>query len=131
MPHVITSLCLREGGCKEVCPVDCIVPGKPESEWPWYYIDPDACIDCAACVLECPFGAIFPESEVPAGFVAKEGQRISRPSGNEPFEDVDHFKQPIHLGHTILLHAGDIVDMRPDIEMNRKFFQEGPGYSAK
>jgi len=131
MPHVITSLCLREGGCKEVCPVDCIVPGKPESEWPWYYIDPDACIDCGACVTECPYGAIFPDSEVPAALSAKEGQRISRPSGTEPFKDVDHFKQPIHLDHTFLLHAGESIDLRPDIEWNRKFFQEGPGYAAK
>ena len=34
MPHVITSLCLRDGGCQTVCPVECIVAGKPEDKWP-------------------------------------------------------------------------------------------------
>ena len=27
MTHIITSLCLRDRGCIEVCPVECIVPG--------------------------------------------------------------------------------------------------------
>ena len=45
MTHVITSLCLRDGGCVTVCPVECIVPGKPVEEWPLFYIDPDTCID--------------------------------------------------------------------------------------
>ena len=29
------------------------------------YIDPEECIDCGACVPECPVEAIFPEEEVP------------------------------------------------------------------
>ncbi len=65
MTHVITDLCLRDGACVEVCPVECIIPGQPETEWPWYYIDPDTCIDCGACVPECPVEAIFPEADVP------------------------------------------------------------------
>jgi len=64
MTHIITSLCLRDSGCVDVCPVECIVPGKPQEKWPWYYIDPDTCIDCGACIPECPFEAIFPEDEV-------------------------------------------------------------------
>jgi ferredoxin--NADP+ reductase len=52
----------------EVCPVECIIPGQPEAEWPWYYIDPDTCIDCGACVPECPVEAIFPEEDVPAEY---------------------------------------------------------------
>jgi ferredoxin len=31
-----------------------------------YYIDPDECIDCGACVDPCPVDAIYPEDEVPA-----------------------------------------------------------------
>jgi ferredoxin len=130
MPHIITSLCLRDGGCKEVCPVDCIVPGKPESEWPWYYIDPDTCIDCGACVTECPFEAIFPEEEVSPAHIAKEGQRISRPDGTTVYDGTDHYGKPVHLEHTIVLKAGTKVDLLPDIEVNKKFFKEGPGYSA-
>jgi len=70
MTHVITDLCIRDGACVEVCPVECIIPGQPEAEWPWYYIDPDTCIDCGACVPECPVEAIFPEEDVPGEFAA-------------------------------------------------------------
>ena len=74
MTHVIFDLCIRDGACAEVCPVECIVPGIPEDEWPWYYIDPDTCIDCGACVPECPVKAIFEESDVPSkwhSYIAK------------------------------------------------------------
>ena len=30
MTHIITSLCLRDGACVDVCPVECIIPGQPE-----------------------------------------------------------------------------------------------------
>jgi ferredoxin len=70
MTHVIVDLCIRDGACVEVCPVECIVPGKPEDLWPWFYIDPDTCIDCGACVPECPVEAIFPEEDVPQEFAA-------------------------------------------------------------
>jgi ferredoxin--NADP+ reductase len=66
MAYVITKLCTREGDCVEVCPVDCIVPGpKGDAAWPYFYIDPDVCIDCGACMPVCPPEAIFPEFEVP------------------------------------------------------------------
>ena len=78
MTHIITSLCLRDSGCVDVCPVECILPGKPQEQWPWYYIDPDTCIDCGACVPECPYGAIFPEDEVPAAYTAKGGEYLSK-----------------------------------------------------
>ncbi|WP_411752315.1 ferredoxin family protein [Serratia sp. (in: enterobacteria)] len=69
MTYVIFDLCIRDGACVDVCPVDCIVPGIPEAEWPWYYIDPDTCIDCGACVPECPVDAILPEEDLPAAQV--------------------------------------------------------------
>ena len=31
------------------------------------YIHPDDCIDCTACVAECPVEAIYAEGDVPAG----------------------------------------------------------------
>ena len=71
MTHIITSLCLRDGACVEVCPVECIVPGQPENEWPWYFIDPDTCIDCGACIPECPYEAIFIEEEVIVGGIIR------------------------------------------------------------
>ena len=48
MTHIITRLCLRDTACVEVCPVECMVLGHPEEQWPWLYIDPDTCIDCGA-----------------------------------------------------------------------------------
>ena len=30
MTHIITSLCVSEGSCVTVCPVECIVPGEPQ-----------------------------------------------------------------------------------------------------
>ena len=65
MTFIITSLCVRDGGCVTVCPVECIVAGKPQDRYPLYYIDPETCIDCGACVRECPVLAIYPEDEVP------------------------------------------------------------------
>jgi ferredoxin len=131
MAHVITSLCLREGSCKDVCPVECIVPGKPEQEWPTYYIDPDVCIDCGACVMECPFDAIFPQDEVPAALPAKAGQRRSRADGTVAYDGIDHDGKPIRLERTIVYHVGESIDLRDDIALNAKFFKSGPGYSAK
>ena len=63
MTHIVTRLCLRDTACVEVCPVECMVLGHPEKEWPWLYIDPDTCIDCGACVPECPYEAIFPKKK--------------------------------------------------------------------
>ena len=78
MTHIVTSLCVRDRGCIDVCPVECMVPGFPLNEWPWIYIDPDTCIDCGACVPECPFAAIFPEKNPAWGRQA--GTRLGTPS---------------------------------------------------
>ncbi len=130
MSHIITSLCLRDAGCAEVCPVECIIPGKPQDEWPWYYIDPDTCIDCGACVAECPFGAIFPEDEVPSAYKAKGGEYISRIGLSGHYEGVNHYGEAVILNCTRQLKAGEVVDLSEDIPSNYKYFQEGPGYSA-
>jgi len=49
--------------CVDVCPVDCIHTTDGETQ---LYINPDECIDCAACEPACPVDAIFMESDVPA-----------------------------------------------------------------
>jgi ferredoxin len=134
MPHVITSLCLRDGGCKDVCPVECIVPGNPTGEWPLYYIDADACIDCGACVAECPFNAIFPDSEVPAAYKAKGGEKLAMPVGTPGFTEVFDGKkysgEPVHLTATRTLAAGEVVDLSGSAAVNAAFFKKGPGYNA-
>jgi len=43
------------------------------------YIDPDECIDCEACVPECPVEAIFSETNVPAQwtqFIQLNAERV-------------------------------------------------------
>jgi len=62
MTHVVTSACVghKYQDCVAVCPVEAF------REMDTYLvIDPDECIDCGACVPECPVEAIFEESEVP------------------------------------------------------------------
>ncbi len=135
MPHVITSLCLRDGGCATVCPVECIVPGDPVSEWPWYYIDAETCIDCGACEAECPFGAIFVEEDVPTAFKAdKDGITVSFPVGTEGcsaiYDGKNHDGEDVHLEGTRVLAVGEVIDLTPSIETNAEFFKSGPGYSA-
>jgi ferredoxin len=47
--------------CVTVCPCDCFYQDEH-----MLYIDPDDCIDCGACVPECPVAAIFADVEVPS-----------------------------------------------------------------
>ncbi|GAB2631598.1 FAD-dependent oxidoreductase [Prescottella soli] len=51
----------------DVCPVNCIHPTPDEPEFAtteMLYIDPQTCIDCGACVDECPVDAIFGDNEL-------------------------------------------------------------------
>ncbi len=130
MTHVITSLCLRDSGCVEVCPVDCIVPGVPQGDHPWYYIDPDTCIDCGACVPACPYNAIFPADDVPAAYTAKGGEYISRVGLTNHYEGANDHGVQVVLETVKQLAAGEVVDLTPDTEANAAYFQSGPGYKA-
>lgn len=132
MTYIITSLCLRDGSCVEVCPVECIVPGKPKDKYPWFYIDPDTCIDCNACVPQCPYEAIFPDYEVPAAYEAQGGERQSMPVGtpgfDEPFKAVNAAGVEVNISATRELEAGQIIDLTKDMQPNFDFFSEGEGY---
>ena len=134
MTHIITAICLRDTACVDVCPVECIIPGKPEAEWPWLYIDPDTCIDCGACVPECPYEAIFPEDEVPSAYTMKAGQYLADTKDN--LADGEALDGDVS-GHHVKVEnakapgAGFVIDLTPAIELNKAFFKEGPGYSAK
>jgi ferredoxin len=134
MAHVITSLCLRDGGCVTVCPVECIVPGSPTDKYPLFYIDAETCIDCGACIPECPFEAIFTQDDVPSQLVAKAGQKLSKPVGTagftEEFNGKNHDSQSVFLKSTRTLAAGEVIDLTPDIAVNVDFFKNGPGYKA-
>lgn len=62
MTYIIAEPCvgLKDGACIDVCPVDCIYEGDD-----MMYINPEECIDCAACEPVCPVTAIFPEETLP------------------------------------------------------------------
>lgn len=114
MTHVVTSLCLRDGVCADVCPSESIIAGQPENEWPWYYVDPDVCIDCGACLTECPFEAIFEEDGVPSAYTMAPGQE------RVPHGDARYTAK-----------GGEVVDLTADIKFNYEFFSSGPGYNAR
>ena len=123
MTHIITSLCLRDNGCSEVCPVECINPGTPVEQWPTYYIDPSTCIDCGACVPECPFKAIFPEDEVPWAYQTAGNEVINAPGLTGRYESMNHHQEKIVLDTTRPVNAGEILDLRPSIQSNYDFYK--------
>ncbi len=62
MTHIVAEPCIKckYTDCVDVCPVDCFREGENT-----LVIDPDECIDCGACVPECPTEAIFAEEDLP------------------------------------------------------------------
>ena len=62
MAHIVAEPCFdcKYTDCVVVCPVDCFYEGAQ-----MLYIHPEECIDCEACVPECPVEAIFPEEVLP------------------------------------------------------------------
>lgn len=95
MTHVVAEPCIdcKHTDCVEVCPVDCFHEGAN-----FLAIDPDECIDCGACVPECPVEAIFPEDELPEQWseyvelnerLSKEWPVISAKKDSLP--DADHW----------------------------------------
>ena len=64
MAYVIATPCigLKDASCVDVCPVDCIYTTADHDQ---FFINPDECIDCAACEPVCPVQAIFAMDQVP------------------------------------------------------------------
>ena len=65
MAHIVTSKCLgcKFTDCVEVCPVACFYELDGQ-----LIIHPDECIDCTACVAECPVEAIYAEGDLPSEY---------------------------------------------------------------
>lgn len=90
MSYIIGNACVSvcDTACVSVCPVDCIHGpihtdrrgdevsrmGKDELIGKQLFIDPSTCIDCGACIPECPVDAIY-RSEDHA--IEQEGNDIS------------------------------------------------------
>lgn len=79
MAHVVTNKCqgCKFTDCAEVCPVACFYELDNQ-----LVIHAEDCIDCTACVAECPVEAIYAEADVPQtyqasiAFNASEGARL-------------------------------------------------------
>jgi ferredoxin len=86
MTYVITSPCVGtcDTACVDVCPCEAIHGAIPLEEiravpleeraarFPksQLFIDPDECIDCGACIPECPVEAIYEDHSVPEKYEA-------------------------------------------------------------
>ena len=62
MTHVVAEPCYncKYTDCVVVCPVECFYEGEAI-----LFIHPAECIDCEACVPECPVEAIFRDENLP------------------------------------------------------------------
>ena len=65
MAHVVTERCVdcKHTVCVSVCPVECFHEGENR-----LWIDPEECIDCGACIPECPEEAIFVDDDIPSEY---------------------------------------------------------------
>lgn len=81
MTHVVAEPCFdcKYTDCVVVCPVDCFYQSEQ-----LLYIHPDECIDCEACVPECPVEAIFHEDNLPEQWkeYAELNAKMARQSPN-------------------------------------------------
>lgn len=61
MAHIVTDSCIacKYTDCVTVCPVDCFHEGDN-----FLVIDPEECIDCGLCLVECPVHAIKTEHDL-------------------------------------------------------------------
>jgi ferredoxin len=66
MAHVVAEPCIgcKYTDCVVVCPAVCFHEGPQ-----MLYIHPDDCIDCEACVPECPKDAIFHQDHLPEEWI--------------------------------------------------------------
>ncbi len=89
MTHVVAKPCdgCRYTDCVVVCPVECFYEGET-----MLYIHPDECIDCEACVPECPVEAIFHEDDLPAD--QQEYTQINADKSEE-CENITEHKEPL------------------------------------
>ena len=107
MTHVVAEPCFgcKYTDCVVVCPVECFYEGEKI-----LYIHPDECIDCEACVPECPVEAIFHEDNLPeqwADFNAAQRRNGAAVPG-------DHRKERTAGGERIRCRAKALARVRGD-----------------
>jgi ferredoxin len=94
MAYVVTRLCrdCTDTACVSVCPVDCFYQPKQTSDSRpnQLYISPDECIDCGACVPECPWEAIYESEDVPDIFKDDADVNALSDAERDSFETAKH-----------------------------------------
>src|SRR5438477_3503683 len=75
MTHTVCEPChdCKYTDCVVVCPMECFY-----EDGSMLFIDPETCIDCQACIPECPVEAIFQDTDIPASwthFIALNAER--------------------------------------------------------
>jgi ferredoxin len=78
MTYVVCEPChdCKYTDCVAVCPCECFYQDDH-----LLYIDPEHCIDCEACVPECPVEAIFHEANVPvpwSQYIQLNAERVAQ-----------------------------------------------------
>lgn len=89
MAYVVTDNCIdcKYTSCAAVCPVEAFHEGPDR-----LYINAETCIDCNACVPECPVDAIFPDYDVPEQWKAAiDWNRDEAPK----FPQITEAKEPL------------------------------------
>ena len=109
MPYIVAEPCIRckFTDCVDVCPVDCFHEGEN-----FLVIDPDECIDCGACVPECPVEAIFDDDDLPEKWSAYR-EINARLSAQWPV--IDGTKEPM-----------DSAEAMRKVEDKRSMLSENP-----
>jgi ferredoxin len=81
MTFVVAQPCFgcKYTDCVVVCPKECFYEGEQ-----MLYILPEECIDCGACVPECPVEAIFHEDDLPEEWAAFKALNAEMAAASPP-----------------------------------------------
>ncbi len=94
MTHIVAEPCFncKYTDCVVVCPVECFYEGES-----MLVIHPDECIDCEACVPECPVEAIFHEDNLPEEWAAYKdlNKEMCGPDTQPPWPVITEKKEPL------------------------------------
>lgn len=90
MTYVVTEPCVecKYTDCAAVCPVEAFHELSDR-----LYINPDTCIDCDACIPECPVEAIYADMSLPPEY--SEWLEMNAEAENHPIIST---KQPALFG---------------------------------
>ena len=83
MTYVVAEPCVKckYTDCVDVCPVDCSYEGEN-----FLVISPEECIDCGACLPECPIDAIVETEEQSPDWAEINKELAPEWKGNTPVD---------------------------------------------